>query len=99
MLNSLLNPKALLFFMVFLPQFVEPAHGHVALQLAFLGSTLSFTALAFNTLLGAFSGQVGAMLRRSPVIFRTQGRLLAGVMLSLALRLILLDRPLTGQRL
>ena len=39
-LNNLVNPKALLFFMVFLPQFVDPARGSVPAQLALLGVTL-----------------------------------------------------------
>ena len=93
MLNSLLNPKALLFFMVFLPQFVVESNGHVAMQLAILGCTLSVSALVFNTLLGMFSGQVGAFLNRSPRAAKYQGWFLGTVMVSLAVRLLLLDRP------
>jgi threonine/homoserine/homoserine lactone efflux protein len=93
LLNCLLNPKALLFFMVFLPQFVVPAHGHVVLQLALLGFTLSAAGLLFNLLLGSFSGQVGRFLLRSPRAARVQGWLLAAVLFGLAARLLLLDRP------
>ncbi|MDM0012243.1 LysE family translocator [Variovorax sp. J22P168] len=92
-LNNLVNPKALLFFMVFLPQFVDPARGSVPLQLVQLGVVLSAAALAFNTLLGACSGQVGRWLQGRPGAARLQSRLLAAVMLGLAVRLLLLDRP------
>jgi threonine/homoserine/homoserine lactone efflux protein len=95
LLNCLLNPKALLFFMVFLPQFVVAAHGHIALQLTLLGAVLSLTALLFNMVLGAFSGRIGAFLAHRPQASRWQGRVLAGVLLALALRLLLLDRPVT----
>jgi len=92
-LNNLVNPKALLFFMVFLPQFVDPARGHVALQLVLLGVLLSLAALAFNTVLGACSGQIGRWLQQRPGAARLQHRTLAVVMLALAARLLLLDRP------
>jgi len=91
--NNLVNPKALLFFMVFLPQFVDPARGSVPLQLVQLGVMLSAAALAFNTLLGACSGQVGRWLQRRPGAERFQRGLLALVMVGLAIRLLLLDRP------
>jgi threonine/homoserine/homoserine lactone efflux protein len=91
--NNLVNPKALLFFMVFLPQFVDPSRGTVPLQLVQLGVMLSAAALAFNTLLGACSGQVGRWLQRRPGAEKFQRRLLALVMIGLAVRLLLLDRP------
>jgi threonine/homoserine/homoserine lactone efflux protein len=93
LLNNLVNPKALLFFMVFLPQFVDPARGSVALQLVQLGVVLSMAALAFNTLLGACSGQVGRWLQRRPGAEKFQRTLLALVMVGLAIRLLMLDRP------
>lgn len=96
LLNNLVNPKALLFFMVFLPQFVNPARGHVTLQLLVLGLLLSIMALVFNTLLGAFSGQIGRRLQARPGAAKFQRGFLALVMAGLALRLLLLDRPTKG---
>jgi threonine/homoserine/homoserine lactone efflux protein len=95
-LNNLVNPKALLFFMVFLPQFVSPARGHVTLQLLVLGIILSVMALLFNTVLGAFSGQIGRRLQARPGAAKFQRGLLAFVMAGLALRLVFLDRPSKG---
>ncbi|HYD79180.1 MAG TPA: LysE family translocator [Paucimonas sp.] len=92
MLNSLLNPKALLFFMVFLPQFVDASRS-VWPQILALGATLSVAAVAFNALLGGFSGRIGSLLERNPRAVRVQGWFLAAVMLSLACRLLWFERP------
>jgi threonine/homoserine/homoserine lactone efflux protein len=95
-LNNLVNPKALLFFMVFLPQFVDPARGSVPMQLVMLGVALSLAGLVFNTMLGACSGQIGRWVQRRHGAAGFQRGLLATVMIALAVRLLLIDRPSKG---
>ena len=93
-LGSLLNPKALLFFLVFLPQFGERQRGTVTLQLLVLGLTLSTIAFAFHALLGVSSGRVASAFRGRTHGVRWLDRLQAGIFLGLAIRLLFLDRPL-----
>lgn len=70
MLNSLLNPKALLFFVVFLPQFVQPEAGAIAGQLLLLGGILTLIAAIFHGVLGfsaaAPSAVVSVAARAAP---------------------------------
>jgi threonine/homoserine/homoserine lactone efflux protein len=93
MLNSLFNPKGLLFFMVFLPQFVSPASGGVPLQLTILGVLLALIALAFHCGLGISSGKVGTLFERSANASRYFGWFHACIFVGLAARLLLLDKP------
>jgi threonine/homoserine/homoserine lactone efflux protein len=92
MLNSLLNPKALLFFMVFLPQFVTVERGHISLQLIILGFLLALIALIFHALLGLCAARLGRALG-NPSGLPLANYAFAAVMAALAARLILLQRP------
>ena len=62
---NLLNPKTALFFLAFLPQFVDLNRGHVAMQIAMLG--LLFTGLGFITdgCYALAAGTAGNFLKRS----------------------------------
>jgi threonine/homoserine/homoserine lactone efflux protein len=91
-INSLFNPKAMLFFLVFVPQFIDPPQGSVAGQLAVLGLVLSIEAFAFHALLGLSSGSVAAKMK-TPRLRVALGRVQGLVFLGLAARLLVMDRP------
>ena len=93
MLNSLLNPKALLFFVVFLPQFVRPQAGSIALQLMVLGGVLTVIAAVFHGLLGAFGGVLSRFFAGRSHSARLQKWGLATVLTVLAVRLAVMSRP------
>jgi threonine/homoserine/homoserine lactone efflux protein len=83
-----INPKVVLFFLSFLPQFVVPANGNVSSQMAMLGLLFTLQAALIFGLLGYFSGAVGQRLNRRPAIGTLLDRLTAVVFLGLGLRLI-----------
>ncbi|MFL1551828.1 LysE family translocator [Pseudomonas sp. ArH3a] len=93
MLNSLLNPKALLFFMVFLPQFVRPQAGSITLQLLMLGGVLTLIAGVFHVLLGVFGGALSRFFAGRAGSAKLQKWGLASVLMLLAARLMLMSRP------
>ena len=93
MLNSVLNPKALLFFMVFLPQFVRPEAGSIAMQLLMLGGVLTLIAGVFHALLGMFGGALSRFFAGRAQSARLQKWCLATVLMLLAARLAVMSRP------
>ena len=88
---NLTNPKVLVFFPAFLPQFADPAQGGMARQIMLLGLVFMLaTLLVFGAiaLLGAF----GALLQRSAAAQRLLNRVVGLVFLGLALRLATAQR-------
>jgi len=88
MLNSLLNPSALLFFIVFLPQFADVSRGAVWLQLLVPGLVLSTIAIGFHAALGALGASAARLFVNRPEATRWHSRGLALVLLLLAVRLM-----------
>ena len=93
MLNSLLNPKALLFFVVFLPQFVRPQAGSIAAQLMVLGVVLTLIATVFHGVLGGFGEALSRFFARRSKSAWLQKWGLATVLMVLAVRLAVMSRP------
>jgi len=83
-----INPKVVLFFLSFLPQFVVPGNGSVGLQLAGLGIAFTIQAAILFGLLGYYSGAIGQWLKRKPEAGAILDRLAGTVFVLLGLRLI-----------
>ena len=89
LLANAINPKVVLFFLSFLPQFVQPAAGSVATQLAQLGALFTLQAALLFSVLGYFSGSIGDWLSRTPGTGRWLDRLAGVVFVALGLRILM----------
>ena len=91
-LAEVLNPKTALFFLAFLPQFVRPENGWVALQLAVLGIIFVLLGLLSTVVFAISAGSLGSFLRRNPTILKWQGKVVGGIYCALGFRLALQER-------
>ncbi len=90
--TNLLNPNVALFYLSFLPQFVDPERGSVALQVLILGSCLNGFGLFVKLGVALTAGGLGDWLNRHPRVARAQGWLTASILAGLALRIALPER-------
>jgi threonine/homoserine/homoserine lactone efflux protein len=88
-INSLTNPKSLLFMFAFLPQFVDPNAGPIWLQLIVLGTVQKLAGILSLGSVAVASGTVGQSLHRWPRLLSWQQRFTGIVMLGLGLRLLM----------
>lgn len=91
-LSNVLNPKIAIFFLAFLPQFVDRGGSQVTLQLILLGLTFAFLGLIFLLMVGYSSGTIGSWITRRPGYSRLLGRLSGGILIGLGVRLAFTER-------
>lgn len=87
LLTNLLNPKALLFCSVLLPQFIDPHGGPVLTQFAVLGTVLVGVGLLFDSTYALAGAALGRWLQSSPSAQRIQQWLFGSLLIGFALRL------------
>ncbi|PRD16926.1 LysE family translocator [Pantoea coffeiphila] len=87
-LNSLTNPKSLLFMFAFLPQFVDASAGPVWLQLLVLGSIQKLAGILSLGSVAIASGTFGDWLARHPGFIKWQERFTGLVMIGLGVRML-----------
>ena len=85
--TCLLNPKIAVMYLSLLPQFVDPARGHVAEQSFALGLAQIAVALAGNAAIAMSAGGIAGFLARRPAWLRAQRYLMGTVLAGLALKI------------
>jgi len=86
-----LNPKTALFFLAFLPQFVDPHRGHVALQAAILGLVWVAIAAVCDAVWALGSGSLAGVLRSSARARRAERTASGGILIGLGVLATLAD--------
>jgi threonine/homoserine/homoserine lactone efflux protein len=90
---NVLNPKTALFFLAFLPQFVDPANGSVTLQFLVLGLLFVAVAVVSDGAYALVAGTAGDWLRGSERVRRWLDRFSGAVFIALGVTSALSGRP------
>jgi threonine/homoserine/homoserine lactone efflux protein len=89
--TGILNPKVAVFFLAFLPQFVDPSRGPVLLQCLLLGTILATMDVVYEGGLVWLSGSLSSAFRH-PRVQQWQHRFTGAVLVGLGVRLALVER-------
>ena len=90
---NVLNPKTALFFLAFLPQFVDPDAGPVAPQMLVLGTLLVCLGVLSDGTYAVLAAGAGRRLRESAAARRLLDRLSGGVFVALGLVAAIAGEP------
>jgi threonine/homoserine/homoserine lactone efflux protein len=82
-LVNLLNPKTALFFLAFLPQFIDPSRGHATLQIFELGLLFALMGWTSDSVWALLAGTFGAHLRGNMRLRGTQRKVSGGALIAL----------------
>ena len=91
-LTNVLNPKVALFFLAFLPQFIDPSKGSLSLQILFLGTWFNVMGTLVNILVALVFGRLGARLSRIPKFMQWQQRFTGIVLMALGIRVAMTSK-------
>lgn len=92
LVTNVTNPKVVLFFLSFLPQFVDPASPSKALAFAALGAVLVAMSTVYNGLVAWLAGGITSRLRGVPRLRDWLERCIGAAFVALGARIAFVER-------
>lgn len=90
--TGILNPKVAIFFLAFLPQFVDPDRGPAFVQFVILGSIIAVIDIAYESILACIAGGLGDRFMNDPRVKLWRERVTGIALVALGVRLALTRR-------
>jgi len=91
-LTNVLNPKVALFFLAFLPQFIDIAKENTGWQILFLGTWFDVGGTLVNIVVALLFGKIGQWLNRSAAFVQWQQRITGTLLIALGIKVALSSR-------
>jgi threonine/homoserine/homoserine lactone efflux protein len=91
-ITNVLNPKVALFFIAFLPQFIDPAAGNTVLPFLALGTTFITTGTIWCLVLATFSSAIFAKLKGNEKVSAYINKLCGLTLIGLGIKVALTER-------
>lgn len=88
-ITNVLNPKVALFFLAFLPQFINIHKGNTSLQIFFLGTWFDVVGTLVNVIVAMLFGKIGVLLSKSPRFIQWQERITGTILIALGIKVAL----------
>ncbi len=91
-LTNILNPKVALFFIAFLPQFIDPTYRHTVVPFLLLGATFITTGTIWCMILALFASGIFAKLKSNRKVSSFINKLCGITLVALGIKIALTDR-------
>jgi len=91
-LTNVLNPKVALFFLAFLPQFINIKDAHPQWQILFLGVWFDCSGTLVNIIVAIIFGKMGNWLSKSPKFIKIQEKITGVLLISLGIKVALTSK-------
>lgn len=91
-MTNILNPKVALFFLAFLPQFIDPNYVQSSLPFLILGITFLLTGTIWCLILALFASKLSDRIRKNYKIKIWLDKITGGVFVALGIKLALMKK-------
>ncbi len=88
-ITNVLNPKVALFFLAFLPQFINVKEGNSAMQILFLGIWFDIGGTIVNIIVSLLFGKIGKWMQKSSSFIQWQKRITGSILIALGIKVAL----------
>jgi threonine/homoserine/homoserine lactone efflux protein len=88
-ITNVLNPKVALFFLAFLPQFINVREGNSAMQILFLGIWFDVGGTIVNIIVSLLFGKIGKWMQKSSSFIQWQKRITGSILIALGIKVAL----------